>query len=302
MTIGDPAQGSGYSEFEGGGASCVIGIGFAAWRRRSKTKRKVERVAVITAQRSYMMATFSDGWASAMALSMVGSVHVSQDLIAAVIGSHSVCICWRRDDAEEVRLPVIRTARSRDVVDVSAHRVCLSIARRVVGEVVKVAIVSLGGDVKRGVEAKDVTVVVGAEHERLVEFLGLEFEAVEVLVLELLLVTRWSLQKLEHGEGGHWQELELALIFAVVLAPCKVDLVDLGNNLGDCELVGADIREAQRQPIIVVIDVGQAGAPRLTVALKNSPRSSAIADGGGVDILKNWRVADMSVHKAKQLP
>eukprot|EP00965_Chrysotila_dentata_P063656 2109247-Pleurochrysis_carterae.AAC.8 len=36
-------------------------------------------------------------------------------------------------------------------------------------------------------------------------------------------------------------------------------------------------------------------------ALKNSPRSSAIADGGGLDFLKNRRVGDMPAYEAKQL-
>eukprot|EP00965_Chrysotila_dentata_P078333 2581490-Pleurochrysis_carterae.AAC.1 len=37
------------------------------------------------------------------------------------------------------------------------------------------------------------------------------------------------------------------------------------------------------------------------MALKNSLRSSAIADGGGVSLLKNRRVGDMPAYKAKQL-
>eukprot|EP00965_Chrysotila_dentata_P148718 4911632-Pleurochrysis_carterae.AAC.1 len=35
--------------------------------------------------------------------------------------------------------------------------------------------------------------------------------------------------------------------------------------------------------------------------MKDSPRSSAIADGGGVNHLKNCRVSDMPAYKAKQL-
>eukprot|EP00965_Chrysotila_dentata_P038977 1295276-Pleurochrysis_carterae.AAC.1 len=56
----------------------MIGIGLAAWRRRSKTKKKAGRVAVITARRPCMMAMSSEGCAGAMALlSTVGSVHMS---------------------------------------------------------------------------------------------------------------------------------------------------------------------------------------------------------------------------------
>eukprot|EP00965_Chrysotila_dentata_P165166 5453567-Pleurochrysis_carterae.AAC.1 len=55
----------------------MIGIGLAAWRRRSKMKRKADRVAVMmTARRPCMMAMPSEGCAGAMALSTVGSVPV----------------------------------------------------------------------------------------------------------------------------------------------------------------------------------------------------------------------------------
>eukprot|EP00965_Chrysotila_dentata_P068658 2268505-Pleurochrysis_carterae.AAC.1 len=55
----------------------MIGIGLAAWRRRSKMQKKAKRVAVMTARRPCMMAMPSQGCAGAMALSTVGSVHVS---------------------------------------------------------------------------------------------------------------------------------------------------------------------------------------------------------------------------------
>eukprot|EP00965_Chrysotila_dentata_P042947 1426292-Pleurochrysis_carterae.AAC.1 len=47
---------------------------------------------------------------------------------------------------------------------------------------------------------------------------------------------------------------------------------------------------------VVVIKFGQAGAWKLTMASK----SSAIADGGGVNLLKNCRVSDMSAYKLGQ--
>eukprot|EP00965_Chrysotila_dentata_P053523 1776086-Pleurochrysis_carterae.AAC.1 len=46
---------------------------------------------------------------------------------------------------------------------------------------------------------------------------------------------------------------------------------------------------------------GQAGAWKLTVSLKDSPRSSAMDDGGGFNLLKNRRVGDMPAYKNKQL-
>eukprot|EP00965_Chrysotila_dentata_P058848 1952814-Pleurochrysis_carterae.AAC.1 len=56
----------------------MIGIGLAAWRRRSKIKKKAaDRVAVMTARRPCMMAMPSEGCAGAMSLSTVGSVHMS---------------------------------------------------------------------------------------------------------------------------------------------------------------------------------------------------------------------------------
>eukprot|EP00965_Chrysotila_dentata_P063877 2117008-Pleurochrysis_carterae.AAC.1 len=48
-----------------------------------------------------------------------------------------------------------------------------------------VAFVALGVDIKRRVEAENVGVVIGAEEQRLVEFAGLEFNALETLVLAL---------------------------------------------------------------------------------------------------------------------
>eukprot|EP00965_Chrysotila_dentata_P111127 3672728-Pleurochrysis_carterae.AAC.1 len=55
----------------------MIGIGLAAWRRRSKMKKKGERVAVILARRPCMMAMPSEGCAGALALNTVGSVPMS---------------------------------------------------------------------------------------------------------------------------------------------------------------------------------------------------------------------------------
>eukprot|EP00965_Chrysotila_dentata_P156066 5156292-Pleurochrysis_carterae.AAC.1 len=78
-------------------------------------------------------------------------------------------------------------------------------------------------------------------------------------------------------------------------------MVDLGNSLGDGALINAYVGEAQRGPLAVVIDVGQASAWSLTVALKDSPSSSATADGGGVSPLKNRRVGEMPAYKAKEL-
>eukprot|EP00965_Chrysotila_dentata_P047312 1569838-Pleurochrysis_carterae.AAC.1 len=47
--------------------------------------------------------------------------------------------------------------------------------------------------------------------------------------------------------------------------------------------------------------VSQAGAWRLSVALKDGPHSSVIADGGGVNLVKSCRVVDMPVYKTEQL-
>eukprot|EP00965_Chrysotila_dentata_P060463 2003981-Pleurochrysis_carterae.AAC.1 len=56
----------------------MIGIELAAWRRGSKMKKKADRVAVITARgRPCMRAMPSEGCAGAMALSTVGSAHMS---------------------------------------------------------------------------------------------------------------------------------------------------------------------------------------------------------------------------------
>eukprot|EP00965_Chrysotila_dentata_P120184 3974691-Pleurochrysis_carterae.AAC.2 len=48
-----------------------------------------------------------------------GGVHAHVNLVA-VVGPCSVCARRRRDDAKEVRLPIIRR-RSRGAVDVSGH-------------------------------------------------------------------------------------------------------------------------------------------------------------------------------------
>eukprot|EP00965_Chrysotila_dentata_P039957 1327383-Pleurochrysis_carterae.AAC.1 len=54
---------------------CIIGL--AAWRRRSKMKKKAEGVAVTTARRLCMMAMPSESCAGEMALSRAESGHMS---------------------------------------------------------------------------------------------------------------------------------------------------------------------------------------------------------------------------------
>eukprot|EP00965_Chrysotila_dentata_P112825 3728219-Pleurochrysis_carterae.AAC.1 len=73
---------------------------------------------------------------------------------AAVVGPRSVCARRRRGDAKEVRLPVVQR-RSRSVVDVRGHSLHLSLAGRIDGGAVVVAIVVLGEDVEGRVEAEE---------------------------------------------------------------------------------------------------------------------------------------------------
>eukprot|EP00965_Chrysotila_dentata_P059688 1980066-Pleurochrysis_carterae.AAC.1 len=61
--------------------------------------------------------------------------------------------------------------------------ICL--ARRISGVIVIVAVVVLGEDIERRVEAEDVAVVIGAEQKSFVELLGLVLETFEALKLEL---------------------------------------------------------------------------------------------------------------------
>eukprot|EP00965_Chrysotila_dentata_P019369 644325-Pleurochrysis_carterae.AAC.1 len=61
-------------------------------------------------------------------------------------------------------MPVVR-GRSRSVVDVSGNRVHLSLAGKIGGIVVVVAVIVLGEDVEGRVEAEEVAVIIGAEHE-----------------------------------------------------------------------------------------------------------------------------------------
>eukprot|EP00965_Chrysotila_dentata_P052922 1754832-Pleurochrysis_carterae.AAC.1 len=61
-------------------------------------------------------------------------------------------------------MPVVR-GRSRSVVDVSGNRVHLSLAGKIVGVVVVVAVIVLGEDVEGRVEAEKVAVIIGAKHE-----------------------------------------------------------------------------------------------------------------------------------------
>eukprot|EP00965_Chrysotila_dentata_P026765 887833-Pleurochrysis_carterae.AAC.1 len=55
----------------------MIGIGLAAWRRRSMMKKKADRVALITARRPCMMAMPSEGCGGVMVLTTAGSLHMS---------------------------------------------------------------------------------------------------------------------------------------------------------------------------------------------------------------------------------
>eukprot|EP00965_Chrysotila_dentata_P185830 6135210-Pleurochrysis_carterae.AAC.1 len=93
-----------------------------------------------------------------MALSTVWSVPMS------ISSQQSLCACGRRDDAEEVRLPVVR-GRSRSVVDISGHSVHLRLARRIGGVIIVVAVFVLGKDFERRVKTEEVAVIIGAEHE-----------------------------------------------------------------------------------------------------------------------------------------
>eukprot|EP00965_Chrysotila_dentata_P189531 6173365-Pleurochrysis_carterae.AAC.1 len=79
---------------------------------------------------------------------------------------------------------------SNAVVDVSGNRVHLIFARRIGKVVVIVAVIVLGDDVEGRVETEEVAIVIGAEHEGLVELLGLELKTFEALALELWLVVR----------------------------------------------------------------------------------------------------------------
>eukprot|EP00965_Chrysotila_dentata_P109835 3629356-Pleurochrysis_carterae.AAC.1 len=123
----------------------------------------------------------SDGCALEMALSTVGSIHMSMLSQSSV---HAACAlagggmtpkrsAWQSSDAEV--------------------GVMSSLAGRIGGVLVVVAVVFLGEDVERRVEAEEVEVVIGAEHEGLVELLGFELEKFEALVLEPGLVARRSL-------------------------------------------------------------------------------------------------------------
>eukprot|EP00965_Chrysotila_dentata_P173366 5722850-Pleurochrysis_carterae.AAC.1 len=82
------------------------------------------------------MAMPSEGCcAGAMALSAARSVHMTDLVAAVVIGPRGVCACKRRNDAEEVRLPLVR-GRGRRVDDVNGHSIYLSLAGKVGGVIV----------------------------------------------------------------------------------------------------------------------------------------------------------------------
>eukprot|EP00965_Chrysotila_dentata_P024379 807335-Pleurochrysis_carterae.AAC.2 len=66
----------------------MIRIGLAAWRRRSKMKKKANRMAVISERMLCMTVMPSDGCAHAMALRKVGSVHMS---IPSQSSVHAAC-------------------------------------------------------------------------------------------------------------------------------------------------------------------------------------------------------------------
>eukprot|EP00965_Chrysotila_dentata_P064923 2152122-Pleurochrysis_carterae.AAC.1 len=111
------------------------------------------------------MAMPSEGCAGAMTMIDLERGWVSaHDNLVAVVSQYSMCAYRRLDDAEGVRLPIYRH-RSRGVVKVGGPSVHLSLAGRIDGVIVVVAVVVLGEDVDGRVEAKEVAVVIGAEHE-----------------------------------------------------------------------------------------------------------------------------------------
>eukprot|EP00965_Chrysotila_dentata_P104377 3446726-Pleurochrysis_carterae.AAC.1 len=126
----------------------MTSIGLAAWRRKWRIKKKADRRRLRPC----------DGAAH-------GGVNAHVDVVA-VVGPCSMCARRRRDDAKEVRSSVIRR-RSKIVVEISSHSVHLSLAGRIGGVVVAVAVIVLGEDVEGRVEAEQVAIVIGAEHEGL---------------------------------------------------------------------------------------------------------------------------------------
>eukprot|EP00965_Chrysotila_dentata_P238221 6202368-Pleurochrysis_carterae.AAC.1 len=112
------------------------------------------------------MAMPSGGWAGAMALSTVGSVHISTSSQQSSV--HAECAL-----AKGGMTP--------------------NLARRIGRVVVVVTVIVLGEDVEGRVEAEEVAIVIGVEHAGNVELLGLELETCESLVLELGLVAKRSL-------------------------------------------------------------------------------------------------------------
>eukprot|EP00965_Chrysotila_dentata_P032661 1088392-Pleurochrysis_carterae.AAC.2 len=114
--------------------------------------------------------------------------------------------------------------------------------------------------------------------------------------------------QLVEGSDSELKQRSIAVLPALILAvlagrlALTVDLVDLGDNFGNGALIGPDFGKAHQRPFTVVDDVGQAGACwRLAVALKDSSGTLAVANGGGVNLLKNCLVGDVSANKAKQL-
>eukprot|EP00965_Chrysotila_dentata_P118639 3922348-Pleurochrysis_carterae.AAC.2 len=148
---------------------------YAAWRRRRRIKKKAAQVAVVTARMPCMIMIPSDGCALEMALRTVGLMHMSMSSQSSVHAS----ACALEGGG---MTPKRSACQSSDAG--------VGLAGRIGRVIVVVAVVVLGGDVERKVEAEGVAVVIGAEHGGLVELFGLELETFEALVFELGLVTR----------------------------------------------------------------------------------------------------------------
>eukprot|EP00965_Chrysotila_dentata_P196580 6177670-Pleurochrysis_carterae.AAC.1 len=110
------------------------------------------------------MAMPSEGCAGAMAFSTIGSVPMSissqQMLVHAACALAGGGMTPKRSACQSPNAGVDRSA-----VDVSGNRVHLSFARRIGGVVVVVAVDVLGEVVEGRVEAEEVAVAIGAEHE-----------------------------------------------------------------------------------------------------------------------------------------
>eukprot|EP00965_Chrysotila_dentata_P149664 4942250-Pleurochrysis_carterae.AAC.1 len=142
-------------------------------------KKKADRVAVITARMPCMTVMPSDICVHAMELRNVDSVHMSFSSQSSV---QAACA-----------LTGGGMTPKRSACQPSNAGVEVFLARRIGGVVVVVAVVVLGEDVEGRVEAEKVAVVIGAEHEGLVELLGLELKTFKALALELGLAAKRSL-------------------------------------------------------------------------------------------------------------